>query len=158
MTLWYSKVWHARNVLRGEIMNKMQQFERFNYTLMIKEHHLDTFGHVNNATYLELFEEARWDFVTARGFGLDYIHQMKMGPVVLACHIKFIKELRLRQCITIESQTLHYERKIGSLIQRIFNEQQELCCEATMTFGLFDMVNRKLMTPTPEWFKAMGKV
>ena len=139
-------------------MNKVQQFELFNYELMIKEHHLDTFGHVNNATYLELFEEARWDFVTARGFGLDYIHKMGRGPVVLEFNIKFIKELRLRQWITIESQTLRYEKKIGSLRQTIFNDQQQRCCEVIMTFGLFDLVHRKLMTPTPEWFKAIGQL
>jgi len=28
------------------------------YEILIKEHHLDSFGHVNNAVYLELFEEA----------------------------------------------------------------------------------------------------
>ena len=137
---------------------KMNQFEIFRYEMMIKEHHLDSFGHVNNATYLELLEEARWDFVTARGFGLEVIHKIGMGPVVLECNIKFIKELRLRQMIVIESQTLSYEKKIGSLRQDIFNDKDELCCQATITFGLFDIKNRKLMNPTPEWFCAMGQL
>ena len=42
----------------------------FRYPLTILEKHLDSFGHVNNATYLHLYEEARWDFITKRGFGL----------------------------------------------------------------------------------------
>ena len=37
------------------------------YEVVIREHHLDVFGHVNHAVYLELFEEARWELVTANG-------------------------------------------------------------------------------------------
>ena len=47
----------------------------FEQSIVIREEHLDTFGHVNNARYLEIFEQARWDFITDNGFGLDYIEQ-----------------------------------------------------------------------------------
>ena len=43
------------------------KFKIFTYEMLIKEKHLDTFGHVNNATYFELLEEARWDFITNNG-------------------------------------------------------------------------------------------
>ena len=46
----------------------------FVYYLIIRESHLDTFGHLNNATYLQLFEEARWDYITNRGFGVWSTH------------------------------------------------------------------------------------
>ena len=45
----------------------------FTYPVTIKEVYLDTFGHMNNAMYLTLFEEARWEFITQRGFGLKTI-------------------------------------------------------------------------------------
>jgi len=45
----------------------------FEYEVQIKEMHLDSFGHVNNAAYVMLYEEARWDFITRNGFGLDYV-------------------------------------------------------------------------------------
>ncbi len=45
-------------------------YQEHEYQLLIHEGHLDSFGHVNNATYLNLFEEARWDWITARGYGL----------------------------------------------------------------------------------------
>ncbi|MCX7116170.1 MAG: acyl-CoA thioesterase [Gammaproteobacteria bacterium] len=134
----------------------MSQFEIFHYPLLIKEHHLDTFSHVNNATYLEILEEARWDFVHARGFGLKQIHEQGQGPIVLEFHIKFLKELRLRQAITIESQVMSYEKKIGTMRQDIFDEHHELCCEAKMTFGFFDTRARKLILPSPQWLKAIG--
>ena len=136
----------------------MTHFEIFQYPLVIKEQHLDFFGHVNNATYLEILEEARWEFVTARGFGLETIYKLGTGPVILECHLKFIKELRVRQVITIETQLLTYDKKIGSLRQTILNEQGEVCCEATMIFGLFCLKERKLILPSDAWLHAVGAI
>lgn len=134
----------------------MANYKTYQYQMVIREHHLDTFHHVNNATYLEILEEARWELLQTGGFGLNVIHERGTGPVVLECHIKFLKELRLRQTITIESQIQSYEKKIGVMRQEIFNEQQERCCQATMTFGFFDMKQRKLILPPDEWLLAIG--
>ena len=135
---------------------QIQRFEKFYYPIIIKEHHLDTFGHVNNATYLQLFEEARWEFISTRGFDLKGIEKSGLGPTILECHIKFLREIRLREKIIIESETQTYEGKVGFLLQVMKNEKEELCCEAKFTFGLFDVKARKLVQPTPEWFYAVG--
>lgn len=126
--------------------------------MLIREHHLDTLGHVNNATYLELFEEARWDFLNENGFGLDLIHKLNLGPIVLEFNIKFLKELRLRELIVIESQMISYEKKIGVMRQTIFNHQGDISCQAQMTFGFFDLIARKLILPTEEWLKTIGVI
>lgn len=134
----------------------MPEYNVFRYSLLIREHHLDTFGHVNNATYLQLLEEARWEFLTSQGFDLNTIQELQVGPIVLECQIKFLKELVLRQPIVIESQVLSYEKKIGILRQDIFDEKSIVCCQAQFTFGLFDMTARKLLLPTALWLKAIG--
>lgn len=126
------------------------------YKLTIKEAHLDTFGHVNNATYLQILEEARWDWITANGYGLKKIQETKLGPVILDITISFKKELRLREEITIETTVLDYKSKISRIAQRILNSAGDPCCTATFTFGLFDTVNRKLVLPTQEWLKGLG--
>ncbi len=38
------------------------------YPVTIRETHIDSLGHVNNAVYLTLFEEARWEWITAGGY------------------------------------------------------------------------------------------
>ena len=131
-------------------------FDIFTHPYTIIERHLDTFGHVNNATYLQILEEARWEFITARGFGMKKIKDTGLGPTILECNIKFMKELRLRQNIVIETQTQSYDRKIGVLKQVIKNESGEVCAEAIFTIGLFDTKERKLVLPTPEWLYAVG--
>jgi thioesterase-3 len=132
------------------------EFEKFEYPLLIIERHLDTFGHVNNATYLQILEEARWELITARGYGLQKIKETGLGPTILECNIKFMKELRLRQEIVIETQTISAEGKIGKLGQAIYNGNGDLCCEAIFTIALFDTNARKLVLPTPEWLYAIG--
>ena len=133
-----------------------QKYECFQYSLIVRENHLDTFGHMNNAMYLQILEEARWEFITSKGFGLRDIQKIGMGPVVLEWTMKFVKELKLRQKITIESQTLSYEGKTGKLRQDILNDKGEVCFQGVMTFGLFDIRERKLILPTPEWLRAIG--
>lgn len=129
-----------------------------NYELVIKEHHLDTFGHVNNATYLQLFEEARWELITERGFGMAEIMKRRQGPVVLEIQIKFIRELRLREKIQINFETIDQRGKIGHFKQQMMNDLGEVACEATFTVGFFDLSARKLIDPTEDWKKAVGIV
>jgi acyl-CoA thioester hydrolase len=65
------------------------------YEVIIRESQLDTFGHMNNAAYLVLFEEARWDFITNNGYGLNEVIQLKKGPVILDVAMRFKKEIRV---------------------------------------------------------------
>ena len=133
----------------------IQHMNTFNYPLTIKEQHLDTFGHVNNATYLTLLEEARWELITQNGYGLSYIRETGLGPTILEINLKFLKELRLREAIIIESKMLSYEGKIGKMVQTMVRNG-ETCCIAEFTVGLFNVRERKLVLPTPEWLKAIG--
>ena len=146
----------AENYIKLECTLSESDFKTFYYPVLIKEHHLDTFSHVNNATYLELLEEARWEFLNDNGFDLKTIHESGIGPVVLDCHIQFLKELRLRQPVIIESQMVSYEKKIGIMRQDIVDERGVFYSKATMTFGIFDLKTRKLILPPEKWLRAMG--
>ena len=125
-------------------------------TIIISEAHLDSFGHVNNARYLELFEQARWDLITERGFGIDTIRRTKTGPTILEINIRFLKELNPRETVVIRTEMLSYERKVGKLRQQMLKDDGALACEAIFTFGLFDVERRKLIEPSPEWAHAVG--
>ena len=126
------------------------------YDVLILESHLDTFGHVNNAAYLTLFEEARWDFITKNGYGLKKVQELQQGPVVLDLNMKFKKEIRLREKIKITMELLDYKGKISHFRQEMLKEDGTLATELEITFGLFDLKTRRLIEPTPEWKKAIG--
>jgi thioesterase-3 len=128
----------------------------FKTKFTVLEIHLDTFGHMNHATYLQIFEQARWDFITEGGFGLDKIIEKQIGPTILELDIKYKRELRLRQTVAIESETIEFHSKIGKVRQRMINEKGEECAVINLTIGLFDMKARKLISATPEWLSAIG--
>jgi acyl-CoA thioester hydrolase len=125
------------------------------YRVFIRESHLDTFGHVNNATYLTLFEEARWDLITGRGYGIDTIRATRLGPVILEANVKFRREVVNRETVIITTSLLSYEGKIGKLRQRLTKEDGSLGCEAIFVCALWDIDARKLVAPTPEWAHAV---
>ena len=125
------------------------------YSLTIREGHLDTFGHVNNATYLVLFEEARWQWITEGGYGLPQIRKTGQGPTLLECSLRFKRELRNREQITIRSWAESYVGKIAEVRQELV-VLSELSCSASFTMGLFDLAKRRLIDPTPEWLACVG--
>lgn len=128
----------------------------FNYPITIRESHLDTFGHVNNAVYLQIYEEARWELVTANGYGLKHVIESQQGPTLLEVTIRFMKEMKLRDHVEIKTQAISYEGKICKIRQWIEREGVTLS-EAVFTVALFDLKARKLIAPTPAWLKAIGR-
>jgi len=125
-------------------------------TILISEAHLDSFGHMNNARYFELFEQARWDLITERGFGIDTIRRTSTGPVVLEVNVRFRRELPAREQVVIRSQLASYEGKVGIIRQEMIKPDGTVAAEATFSFGLFDLKRRKLIEPSPAWAYAVG--
>ena len=125
-------------------------------TILISEAHLDSFGHMNNARYFELLEQARWDLITERGFGIDTIRRTSTGPVVLEVHLRFRHELSPRERVVIRSELASYEGKVGTIRQEMVKPDGTVAAEALFTFGLFDMKRRKLIEPSPAWAYAIG--
>jgi YbgC/YbaW family acyl-CoA thioester hydrolase len=130
------------------------------YPVTIRETHIDSLGHVNNAVYLTLFEEARWEWITAGGYGLAEIRQYRQSPVILDVTAKFQREVHLRENVVIESRLLSYEGKIAKLQQDMIRSEEggakTVCCAALFTMGFFDLETRKLIVPPPLWKKALG--
>ena len=129
---------------------------KFVYETVVRETQLDSFGHLNHAHYLGMFEDARWELITGNGYGLEKIRQTRLGPTILEARIRYKRELRARQKIRIETQCVSYERKIGRLVQKMINAEGEECCVAEFVIGLFDVDARKLVLPTADWKKAVG--
>jgi acyl-CoA thioester hydrolase len=128
----------------------------FEYKLMIKESHLDSFGHVNNARYFDLYEEARWDFITRFGYGLKEVISKQMGPVILDVNCRFKRELKNRETITITSKTVDSSGKIMKIYQEMIKEDGTIASDATFTIGFMDLKARKLINPPSEWLAAIG--
>ena len=92
------------------------------YNTVISLHHLDFMGHVNNATYLQLMEEARWHLYNHFCYTKEMVLEEKKGPIILETHIKYRKEILLDEVVTIETRCLEYSGALGKIHQTIYKE------------------------------------
>lgn len=93
--------------------------------------------------------------ITSKGYGLKKIQESRQGPVILECTVRFMKEIQLRENIQILTEPLDYKGKIGTLKQWILKEDGSTASEAKFKIGLFDLDQRRLIAPTPEWEAAV---
>lgn len=126
------------------------------YKVKITKKYLDAFDHVNNAAYLILYEEARWDLITQNNYGLQRIRKINQGPVLLDLHLTFRKEIIGGEEILIESQFSGMKnRKILTMKQKMLKDDGITASTILLTCGLMDFKTRKLITPTEEFKRAL---
>ena len=126
------------------------------YRFQVLEKHLDTFGHVNNAQYLVLYEEARWDLIENNGFGINRIKAEAAGPVLLEATVKFKRELKNREWIRIQSFAGEMNGKLMVINQQMVKPDGKIASEASFTVGFMDLKERKLIVPPDDWLKIFG--
>lgn len=126
------------------------------YQTCILETMIDSMGHLNNATYLQLFEEARWQWCHDKGVGYDYVVKNQIGFAILEVNLRFGKELKAREQVRITTKIVGFKKKIATIEQIMLNESGDVCCSAVFTSGLFDLKKRKLVAPSDEWLERLG--
>ncbi len=124
----------------------------FEYSVIVREHNLDTLGHLNNASYLQLFEEARWDFSNKGGFGLDWVLSNKQSPIVLKAEMSFRKEVLNREALLIKSEFEGFKNSlIGSFKQKMIKSNKKVASILSIDVGFMDLKERKLMNFPKNW-------
>lgn len=127
------------------------------YEFMVQETHLDFLGHMNNATYLEIYEQARWEMITKNGWGIKRIMKEQLGPVILEVNIKYKGELTLRKNIKIHTKIIEIKNsKVLTIQQEMKDESGRVLNTITMDAGLFDLKQRKLVSANNEWLESIG--
>jgi thioesterase-3 len=117
----------------------------------ILSEHVDLYGHVNNAQYLQILETARWDWIEKFGGTRDLVQNLGVGPIVLEINIQFLKELKAEEKILIKSKR---EAKVGRIFtqeQEIINSVGECACKAIFKMGFLNLQTRRLVEPPFEW-------
>ena len=126
------------------------------YHCKVLEKYLDIFGHVNNSKYLELYEDARWDFMTRHGYGMQKIMDEQIGPVILDLHLTFRRELKNRDEFHIETIYQGQKNKLVSIFhQKMVSPEGKTLSTLELTVGLMDLKKRKLIPPSVDWQKVL---
>ncbi|PCJ67749.1 MAG: thioesterase [Bacteroidetes bacterium] len=119
-------------------------------TIKIRGYHCDAYGHVNNARYLELLEEARWVFLEP-AIREKFFESRNLLFVVVNINISYKKPLVPNQVIEIQLTNVSYNNKSIIVKQEIKDQKtQALCSSAEVTFVLLQSSTGKPQTITEE--------
>ena len=102
----------------------------------IRGYHCDAYGHVNNARYLELFEEGRWAFLQP-AVDKNFFKDRGLIFVVVNINISYKKPLIPDQVVEIECLSLEYRNMSLVVTQEIRDKETgDLHSSADITFVL----------------------
>lgn len=129
----------------------------FSVPVVVRGYELDTQGHLNQAVYLQYAEHARWELLRAAGVAQDKLIEAGVGPVVLETNIKYFRELRGGDEVTISCEFAWTEGKIFRMRQQIRKLDGTVSAEVAVVGGLLDLAERKLVADPGERFRALAE-
>jgi YbgC/YbaW family acyl-CoA thioester hydrolase len=86
----------------------------FETRLTVRGYELDSYGHVNNAVYVQYLEQGRWEAMQKLDI-LDYFTQNGLMMVVIETSIRYMREACLFDELVVETT---YEKKAPFLLFR----------------------------------------
>lgn len=70
--------------------------------IRVRGYELDSFGHVNNAVYLQYAETAKWEYFNDTGL-LKELNKLKYFPVILENNVRYLHALHLMDTVQIDT-------------------------------------------------------
>ncbi|ACZ31039.1 thioesterase superfamily protein [Xylanimonas cellulosilytica DSM 15894] len=89
---------------------------------------LDILWHVNNGTYLQMADVARWNYIADLG-GMERLNEQRWYPVVAASTVKYRRSLQLGERFRITTSVLGWDERVVYL-EQVFRRGDELCATA----------------------------
>ena len=117
------------------------------FKLRVRGYELDSFGHVNNAVYLQYCEEAKWHFFSESNT-LGVIEDLGLFPIILENKLRYMHELKLHDVVRIET-SWSTNGKMLHFTHTIFNETENV--KSCVVKGTVAFVDReRIMHDIPD--------
>lgn len=129
----------------------------FTIPIVVRGYELDTQGHLNQAVYLQYTEHARWEMLRAAGLPQDKLIATGVGPVVLESTIKYLRELRGGDEVTVDTDIEYSGGKTFTFRHEIRKLDGTVAAEARVVGGLLDLRERKLVPGPAERFRDLAE-
>jgi YbgC/YbaW family acyl-CoA thioester hydrolase len=115
-------------------------------TLEVRGYELDSFGHVNNAVYLNYLEHARWKMLNQEGVTLEKITRDQRWPVIAAIEIKYIRPLFMGETVEIRSRVIEHS-KATFLLEQLLYRGETAIAAAKVTCVIVNEAGRPAELP-----------
>lgn len=124
------------------------EINNFRYQAKVRDYELDSQGIVNNATYVNYFEQCRNDFARALGIDFYAYHQAGFDLVVANLEIKYWSPLRIQDEFYVTakiSEITHKRIFFAQEIRHLHNDR--LVAVATVGVACIDLKTNKSCMP-----------
>lgn len=114
--------------------------------IKVRGYHLDVYGHVNNARYLEFLEEARWDYLEQTNVSIADLSKKGFVFAIVNININYRYPATLGDILVVETEQGEMGNKKITMNQRIFlKETQKPVSDAVITFVVLDAKTQKAL-------------
>ncbi|WP_404377659.1 acyl-CoA thioesterase [Vreelandella aquamarina] len=112
-------------------------------SMRVRGYHLDGYGHVNNARYLEFMEEGRWAFFDEHPRLIKQLHKAGRAFVVVNLNIDYRAAALQGDDLRVLTGIVDVGERSAICHHRIVREDGTLVAQADLTFVLLDMQANK---------------
>lgn len=116
----------------------MEEYKEYLTEIKVRGYHVDFYGHVNNARYLEFLEEGRWALFESR---IDLHKWVEQGLLFLVVNINinYRRAVGVGEILQVATCLDKVGRKSAVLRQEIvLKTSRELVADALVTFVIMD--------------------
>ena len=125
-------------------------------TLKVRSYECDSFGHVNNAVYLNYLEYGRMGVLDKAGFTLAKLKEMGVFIVVRRIEIDYKAPAREGDTLVIRTHLKDHHKMKGTFYQEILIAPTGTLAAKAQVSWVFTDLNGALI-PIPQFFKdALG--
>jgi YbgC/YbaW family acyl-CoA thioester hydrolase len=117
-------------------------------THRVASYEMDSFGHVNNAVFLNYLEKARCDFMTVKGLRFNDFFKWRRYPVVVRAHLEYKYPAEAGDRLLIKGWISQHTKASFTLQYEITNPDSGRLILTAETFHVFvDDNNRPARIP-----------
>lgn len=77
----------------------------FEYFVTVRGYELDSFGHLNNAVYLNYIEQAQWE-ILKKTDTFDFFYENEIIPAIIEINIRYIREAKIFDKLVVKTNTV----------------------------------------------------
>ena len=115
--------------------------------LRVRSYEMDSFGHANNAIYLQYLEAARCDYMRQVGIEFNCFQQWGAFPAVVEAHLKYHQSVVTDDLLEIRGWFTHWKSASFNLEYEIRKEDQSKVLSANLKFAFVSLSGKIVRVP-----------
>ena len=127
--------------------------------IRVRTYELDSFGHVNNAVYLQYFEEARGEYLRLLGLSFEDFSRVNTQFVITEAHVRYVASAHYGDTLLIPGEIAELRPASVLFTYRILRDETLIAEGETCGAFLSATTGRPVRIPEPfkSAFQAQNK-